>query len=1250
MTSKIANMELYDAKITSIDGSFEMNVRLTKVDKGELLSISNPGYERLIKRYQHLQPVKMDDRDTKNQLPIHLVLGSGEFARIKTSTVPLIGNEYEPIAERTKLGWYMMSPGVEFDKTTMLLTQTSQADFEKLCRLDVLGLADTSEHDQSTVYEEFKENLRRDPAGWYEANLPWKPHHPHLPSNVAGSQRRLNNLIKRLERQDIYEQYDQIIQDQLVKGIVEPAPPEASGKEFYIPHKGVLKQTAETTKLRIVYDASARESSSQPSLNDCLNPGPPLQNHLWNILVRARFHPILLTGDLEKAFLQVRVKAEERDALRFHWRAPGCDVTSVYRFTRALFGLTCSPFLLGGVLHEHLGRWEEKHPELVREVRDNLYVDDLMLGGDDATKVREKRSKAIEVFEDATFHLHKWHSNVGNLEESEQRATIPTSDDETTFAKRQLGISTPNTTLLGLPWDKARDTISVVTNQEAPATTKRGALSHLAKVYDPLGLVSPTTLTGKLLFREMCEAGLSWDGEFPGELQERWKAWYERLPERIEVPRPLTPFHQPVTTLHLHAFGDASKDGVAAAVYAVVEQASGTTQGLVCSKSRLAKKNLTIPRLELVAGHMAANLVANVENAIGRKKVASMHCWLDSMVALYWINGQGEYRQFVANRVNKIRAHEAIAWHPVPTGENPADIGSRGGDVVDNELWQRGPSWLSDQSRWPKDVVVATCPEAERELKREQIAKVFTTVSNGSSGNKFDELLEKYTLRKTLRIYAWVSRFARNSRNRKRDDRESGPLVTEEIRNAEAWWIKRAQHEAGICEGFETVKRELNLQENEAKILECRGRIDGEYPVYLPQNHVIASKVVEQAHLVTLHGGVAMTMAKVRERFWIPKLRSLVKRVRSKCHGCSRFRSQAYSRPPPGNLPPSRTKGSTPFQVLGVDFAGPIRYQTKAKAERKAYLVLYGCSLTRAVHLDLLRSLELGEFLPSLRELIARRGRPEIIYSDNGSTFKAAERWLKRVQRDERFHEFLSDRRIEWRFNLSRAPWWGGQFERLIGLFKRAFYKSIGNGTLTWEELKDVVLEVEVALNNRPLSYVEDDVELSTLTPNSMLNINPSVLPELKTRHVEEPSLRKRAKFLKKCKEAMWKRWTREYVRSLRERHRCGVGKRSACPQIGEAVIIEDEDKNRNHWKLGIIGRQLKGRDGVVRGAKVRTAKGVLERAVQQLYPLELSSEEEKSWTPNLCAPVFQPRPKRDAATAAEVRIEQQATADQEAG
>jgi hypothetical protein len=126
----------------------------------------------------------------------------------------------------------------------------------------------------------------------------------------------LEQLVKRLRREANYDSYDQIIQDQLQQGVIELAPDEASKKEFYLPHKAVVKREAESTKLRIVYDASAKESNHHPSLNDCLYPGPPLQNLLWSILVKSRFYPVLLTGDLEKAFLQVRIK-EERDALRF---------------------------------------------------------------------------------------------------------------------------------------------------------------------------------------------------------------------------------------------------------------------------------------------------------------------------------------------------------------------------------------------------------------------------------------------------------------------------------------------------------------------------------------------------------------------------------------------------------------------------------------------------------------------------------------------------------------------------------------------------------------------------------------------------------------------------------------------------------------------------------------------------------------------------------------------------------------------
>ena len=284
-----------------------------------------------------------------------------------------------------------------------------------------------------------------------------------------------------------------------------------------------------------------------------------------------------------------------------------------------------------------------------------------------------------------------------------------------------------------------------------------------------------------------------------------------------------------------------------------------------------------------------------------------------------------------------------------------------------------------------------------------------------------------------------------------------------------------------------------------------------------------------------------MTMAKVRERYWVPRLRCLAKKMRKNCNGCKRFQAKAFQAPPPSNLPSTRTQGTTPFQVLGVDFAGPIKYELKAKREGKAYLVLFACSLTRAVHLELIRSLETKDFISCFKRFVARRGRPEQVYSDNGATFKAAVKWLHQVREDEQFNHILAGLTIKWWFNLSRAPWWGGQFERLIGLFKNAFYKSIGNGTLKWSELEEVVLDVEIAVNNRRLIYLGDDVQQPVLTPSSMLQINPTYILESEAHHLADKDLKKRAKFLQECKRVMWNRWSREYVHSLRERH-CRAG------------------------------------------------------------------------------------------------------------
>ena len=156
----------------------------------------------------------------------------------------------------------------------------------------------------------------------------------------------------------------------------------------------MVRESAESTKLRIVYDASAQAYPDVPSLNDCLNAGPPLQNCLWDVLVRMRFHPVAVTGDLKKAFLQVRIKEADRDALHFHWKPNELSEIETLRFTRALFGLTCSSFLLGGVIDHHLKTLEERMPEEVSELQKSMYMDDLISGKTTVEQAKQLKEKA----------------------------------------------------------------------------------------------------------------------------------------------------------------------------------------------------------------------------------------------------------------------------------------------------------------------------------------------------------------------------------------------------------------------------------------------------------------------------------------------------------------------------------------------------------------------------------------------------------------------------------------------------------------------------------------------------------------------------------------------------------------------------------------------------------------------------------------------------------------------------------------
>jgi hypothetical protein len=304
-------------------------------------------------------------------------------------------------------------------------------------------------------------------------------------------------------------------------------------------------------------------------------------------------------------------------------------------------------------------------------------------------------------------------------------------------------------------------------------------------------------------------------------------------------------------------------------------------------------------------------------------------------------------------------------------------------------------------------------------------------------------ILEKFGLSKAMRICTWVSLFMHNSRHP--SSKIWGPLTTTEISRQETFWIKRAQKEGMSDPKFEEDRAQLNLVNNSEM------RMRSSYAKDVLDSTLLAEKLVAKAHKTMLHGGITFTMAEIRQKFWIPRLRKLTKRVLKSCWGCKRFRATPFPNPCPpiAPLPTDRTQGSTAFDVIGVDFVGPITYRRQRNKEDKAYVVLYSCSLTRAVFLELLSSLEVGEFIQSLKRLIARRGRPSKIYSDNAKTFVAAAKWVEKIQRDESFNEFLVGHSIVWQFNLSRAPWWGGHFERLIGLMKSAFYKVVGQGLLS---------------------------------------------------------------------------------------------------------------------------------------------------------------------------------------------------------
>ena len=377
------------------------------------------------------------------------------------------------------------------------------------------------------MYDEFSESITFS-EGRYQVSLPWKLQHRLLPDNYQLSLRRLEGLLKRLRQTpDVQKKYDDTIREQIQTEIVEDVPPEnkRSVQVHYLPHHAVIHADKSTTKLRIVYDASAKANGT-PSLNECLHVGPKFNQKLLDILIRFRAHRVAVTADIEKAFLMVSVEENDRDALRFLWvHSVEEDPPKIrpLRFTRVVFGVSSSPFLLNVTIRHHLERYRESHPDLIQLLLDSFYVDDLTAGADTEEEAHSVYAKAKRILKEGGFNLRKFRTNspllqrrIDAIENAEgDRSPVGESYADVTLGALQSA-GPQETKILGVRWNPQTDHLIFSVSDIAQAAqsvqpTKRNVVSVVGRFYDPLGFLAPVVLRFKLLFQRLCVNKMDWD-------------------------------------------------------------------------------------------------------------------------------------------------------------------------------------------------------------------------------------------------------------------------------------------------------------------------------------------------------------------------------------------------------------------------------------------------------------------------------------------------------------------------------------------------------------------------------------------------------------------------------------------------------------------------------------------------------------------------------------------------------------------
>ncbi|XP_045188261.1 uncharacterized protein LOC123546137 [Mercenaria mercenaria] len=483
------------------------------------------------------------------------------------------------------------------------------------------------------------------------------------------------------------------------------------------------------------------------------------------------------------------------------------------------------------------------------------------------------------------------------------------------------------------------------------------------------------------------------------------------------------------------------------------------------------------------------------------------------------------------------------------------------------------------------------------------------------------------TLKRLLRVTAYVLRFIRNCRTVSRS-RNSGSITLQELENAEMLLIRQCQQNSyseeisNLQSGKSRlpVVRQLRLYLDSDGYIRCGGRIHNapldentRFPILLPAKHHLIKLIIFDAHEKQLHSGTSATICHLRQKYWIPTIRQCVKSLLRKCTICRKINSKPYLAPDPPPLPTYRVKNSSPFAVTGIDFSGALYVRGESGRESKTYVCLFTCAATRAVHLELVHDLTEDSFMQAFRRFVSRRSFPRLIISDNATTYHAASNTLKKMFESQTLKDQLNSTGTVWRFIPNRSPWFGGWWERMIGLVKTTLKKVLGRSFVTYGSLQTILTEIEAVLNDRPLTYVTSDTsDPEPLTPSHLLYgrrittpVDYSAIQNVNSNH---NTANKQVRIQRELLNRFWERWKTDYLTSLRERH-TQSGQNKQTIKVGDVVQVH-EDCPRLRWKLAVVEELMTGKDGLTRSAMIRTGSGLTTRAIKKLYPLELNENE----------------------------------------